>query len=125
LARNSRRPGSASVNVDGVDADRSVFVEIFARQGALKGGQIGKVARDALKLITLRKSHPGARLLIAFADGSAAAYATTGTWISHALETWEVEVVVVELDDATRDGILAAQARQTMINPSAAPPPPP
>ncbi len=39
----------AKVQVDGVAGDMSAFVEIFARHGALKGGQQKKVSHDALK----------------------------------------------------------------------------
>ena len=60
--------GGAAVQVDGIAADGSAFVEIFARQGALKGGQRHKVATDALKLITIGRSRPVADLVIAFAD---------------------------------------------------------
>ncbi len=35
----------ARVDVDGVAEDESVLVEVFAHQGALRGGQIHKVAR--------------------------------------------------------------------------------
>jgi hypothetical protein len=108
--------------VDGVAADRSAFVEIFARQGALKGAQKHKVATDALKLVTIRRSWPTARLVIAFADETAANYATTGTWMAEALAAWDVEVFVAEIDDAVRDGIRAAQIRQKMVNPEATPP---
>src|SRR4051812_30215059 len=112
----------AAVQVDGAAADESAFVEIFARQGALKGGQRHKVATDALKLITLGRSRPNATLIIAFGDPEAAAYATKGTWMAEALATWGVTALVVELDDSIRDGIRAAQARQVMVNPSAPPP---
>jgi len=61
----------ASVMVDGVNADHTVFVEVFAHQGNVKGGQFHKVARDALKLITLGKQHTGARLNVAFGDPDA------------------------------------------------------
>lgn len=50
--RSLRLDGGARVDVDGVAPDESVFVEIFAHQGRLKGAQFHKVARDALKLIT-------------------------------------------------------------------------
>lgn len=50
--RSLRLGGGARVDVDGVAPDESVFVEIFAHQGRLKGAQFHKVARDALKLIT-------------------------------------------------------------------------
>ncbi|MBA2638328.1 MAG: hypothetical protein H0U79_08960 [Solirubrobacterales bacterium] len=43
--------------------------------------------------------------------------------MSAALSAWGVTVLVVELDDAVRDGIRAAQARQVMVNPTATPPP--
>lgn len=109
----------APVEVDGVDAEESVFVEVFARQGKLKAGQRKKVSQDALTLITLARARPNARLIIAYADNDAAAYATKGTWGSQALKTWGIEVLVVDLDSAVRDGIRQAQVRQVMVNPSA------
>jgi hypothetical protein len=111
----------APVQVDGVDADQTIFVEIFAHQGALRGGQRHKVATDALKLITLGRSRPKAQLIIAFADSAAAAHATKGTWLSEALATWDIKVYVVELEAGMRDGIKVAQARQVMANPEAPP----
>ena len=36
------------------------------------------------------------------------------------MRTWNVEVFVATLDDSVRDGILAAQLRQTMVNNRAA-----
>lgn len=112
----------AVVQVDGAADDQSVFVEVFGHQGALKGAQKHKVAADALKLITIGRSRPGADLVIAFADEKAAAYATRGTWLAEALKTWGIDVVVVELGEDVRNGIRAAQARQQMVNPSATPP---
>jgi hypothetical protein len=113
----------APVQVDGVAADESVFVEIFAHHGALKGGQRHKVATDALKLITVGRRRADAQLILAFADEAAAAFATKGTWMAQALATWGVKVLVVDLEADVRAGILAAQARQVMVNPEAAPPP--
>ena len=59
-----RLDSGASVQVDGVAGDESVFAEVFAHQGALKGGQKHKVAQDALKLITIGRSRPDAELLM-------------------------------------------------------------
>jgi hypothetical protein len=115
--RTLELPGGSRVDVDGAAADDSVFVEAFARHGALKGGQQKKVCQDALKLITLARVHPHARLVIAFADLEAAAYASRDTWVAEALATWGVEVVVVDLDEELRDRIRAAQLRQVMLNP--------
>lgn len=108
--------GGARVDVDGVDADRRTFVEVFARQGALKGAQFHKVARDALKLITVGREYEAPTLAIAFGSSEAAACVSGQSWLSEALTTWDIKVVVVELDDAVRDEVLAAQARQIMVN---------
>jgi len=110
-------PNGARVQVDGAAADFSVLVEAFARQGALKGGQQKKVCQDALKLITLGRIHPNARLMIAFADPEAAAYASRGTWVAEALATWGVEVIVVDIDPELRTELREAQLRQVMLNP--------
>lgn len=112
-------PNGARVEVDGVADDNSVFVEVFAHVGALKGGQRHKPAVDALKLITLARPRPQARLIIAFADAVAARYLTGASWRAEAMRTWNVEVFIATLDDFVRDGILAAQLRQTMVNDAA------
>lgn len=109
-------PDGARVDVDGVDVDQTVFVEIYARQGRLKGAQFHKVARDALKLITLTRSRSGVRRILAFADRDAADCVIGRSWLAEALVIWGVEVVVVEIDDAVREGLRAAQARQVMVN---------
>jgi hypothetical protein len=109
-------PNGSRIAVDGTDAHGEVFVEIFARQGRLKGAQFHKVARDALKLITLTKGRQGVRRIVAFGDAEAAACVTGRSWLSEALTSWNVEVMVVDLDEAVRDGLRAAQARQVMVN---------
>jgi len=107
----------ASVQVDGVAADESVLVEIFAHHGKLKPGQQKKVALDAFKLVTLGRSRPDAQLVLAFADDDAAAYALGKGWLSEALTSWGVEVVVIDLDEEAREKIRAAQDLQEMRNP--------
>jgi hypothetical protein len=115
--RSLRLDGGARIDVDGATPDESVFVEIFAHQGRLKGAQFHKVARDALKLITLGRSRVAGRLIIAFGDQDAAACVTGASWLAEALTSWGIEVLVVELDDAVRDGLRDAQVRQVMVNP--------
>jgi hypothetical protein len=109
--------GGARVDVDGADAGQTTFVEVFARQGRLKGAQFHKVARDALKLITIASSRENATLAIGFGSAEAAACVTGKSWLSEALKTWGIKIIVVDLDDAVRDSVLAAQARQIMVNP--------
>jgi hypothetical protein len=70
------------VAVDGVSRDPLIFVEAFAHQGKLKGSQPDKVACDALKLAMLGAQHPGARLILLFADVAAAAPFRGKTWLA-------------------------------------------
>ncbi len=108
--RSVELPGGASAEVDGVSEDYSVFVEAFARQGAMKGGQKRKVALDTLKLITLRRQHAGARAILAFCDRGAAD-SLTG-WAAEAVRMWDVEVAVVSIPQTLRRRLLETQARQ-------------
>jgi hypothetical protein len=103
-------PGGTWVEVDGAAADLSVFAEAFARQGGMKGGQKRKVALDVLKLITLRRVYPSAQLVLAFCD-DAAVESLTG-WIAEAIETWNVDRMVVPLDPGLRARLIEVQARQ-------------
>ena len=118
--RSLRLEHGARVDVDGVAPDESVLVEVFAHQGRLRGGQFHKVARDALKLITLKRTRPAAQLVLAFGDPDAAACVTGTSWLAEALRAWEVAVLVAELDKEIRAGLRAAQVRQVMVNPSPA-----
>jgi hypothetical protein len=108
--------GGPTVKVDAAAPDNTVIAEIFARQGQLKGGQQKKVAIDALKLITLRRVHQDARLILAFADEAASRYATAGGWVAQALREWNVEVKVRDIPGELRAEILAAQSTQKMVN---------
>ena len=117
--RRLQLPRGASVEVDGVADEPRTFVEVFAHQGVLRGGQRHKVSTDALKLVTLGRAYPDARLILAFCDEAAATPLRGRSWKAESLRTWGVEVHVVGIDDLTRDGLLAAQRRQRMVNPTA------
>jgi hypothetical protein len=112
-----RLPNGARIDVDGAAEDESVFCEVYARQGRLRGAQPKKVASDALKLITLARNHPDARLVLAFSDEAAAACVTGKSWLAETIRVWEIEVVVISLDPTVREGLRDAQARQVMENP--------
>jgi hypothetical protein len=102
----------ARVDVDGVAVDGSVFVEIYAHQGSLNGGNKRKVATDALKLIAIGHEHPGSNLVLAFADPEVVSWATGRSWLAAALRTSKIRVLAVELDEDVRAGLRAAQVRQ-------------
>ncbi|MFN2507106.1 MAG: hypothetical protein ABR540_23325 [Acidimicrobiales bacterium] len=111
-------PNGARPEVDAVSVDGNTLVEIYAHQGPLKGGQVHKVARDTLKLITIARTMPGANLYIAFASEDALASASRG-WLGEALETWAVQTRVVRISEETRRQLDAAQERQRMVNAAA------
>jgi len=108
--------GGAHVDVDGVGPDESVLVEIFAHQGGLKGGQRRKIMGDALKLITLGRSRPATKLIIAFCDQEAAD-GVVG-WLAEALDAWGVERRVVKLPDKVCADLRAERRHLKMVYPS-------
>jgi hypothetical protein len=108
--------GDSHVQPDGVAADYSVFVEVFAHIGKLRGGQRHKVSSDALKLLAIREAHPDARLILAFADEEAAA--SVSGWKAETLAANGIEIQTVDLGPAVRAEVEAAQARQKMVNPA-------
>lgn len=118
-ARKVDLPGGASMNVDGVADEPLTFVEVFAHQGQLKGGQHHKVSTDALKLVTLGRVYPQARLILAFGDQAATSTLSGGGWKAEALRTWGIEVFVADIDEDVRAGLRDAQVRQRMVNPPA------
>jgi hypothetical protein len=109
--------GTTHVRPDGVAADESVFVEVFAHIGRLKRGQRHKVSTDALKLLASRESRPDARLILVFADEVAAS--SVSGWRAETLKANGIEIHVVALGPEDRAEIQAAQARQKMVNPPA------
>lgn len=117
LAETDLTLGNGSkVRIDAVDDDETIFVEIFARQGRPRSGQLHKVSTDTLKLATLRRERPKARCILAFADDDAAAPFQGESWRSAAIRDWEIEIVVVQIDDEVRRGVREAQVRQVMVN---------
>jgi len=48
--------------------------------------------------------------------GLAAASVTGKGWLAEALRSWEIEIVVLDLDADVRTGLQAAQIRQRMVN---------
>jgi hypothetical protein len=111
--------GGAVVAVDGVSDDETVFAEVFARQGQLKAGQKHKIAQDALKLITIAQERPvRPRIVLAFAEPGIKAYLEGRSWLAAAIASWNIEVMVADLDENVLHGIREAQARQIMLSPS-------
>ncbi|MEU4217152.1 hypothetical protein [Actinoplanes sp. NPDC026623] len=103
------------VEVDGVDAERTVLVECWAHQGPPKVAQKHKVLADTLKLTWIAtKIEPRPRLYLCLADPLAAKpfLPTSKSWAAYALRDLGVTIAVVDLPSEVRDGVRAAQLRQ-------------
>lgn len=114
LAKTSIPTGNGGrVELDGAAADNSILVEAYAHQGGLRGGQPKKLATDALKLMWIGRQIGATRLILAVADEKVEAYLRRPkAWLTQALIDLKVEVVRVDLDDATASAIRTAQTVQ-------------
>ena len=101
------------VELDGASEDRTILVEAYAHQGAMKGAQPKKLATDALKLTWIGGQIGAKRLILAVADERVEAYLKRPkAWLTQALLDLGVEVIRVDLDDVTADALRAAQTVQ-------------
>ncbi len=110
-------PLDPSIKPDGVDPQRKIVVEVYARVGALKGAQLHKAKADLLKLAYVRYQL-GAdwRAIVCFGSREAAAFLLGRSWAAEAARAFGVEVMVEELPAHQRERVLAAQERQCMVN---------
>ena len=106
-----------AMEIDGVSESPPILVEAWAHQGPPKGGQYHKVMNDAFKLIYARSMLDGRgrqqpRLILAFADGQAAAPFRGGGWRAQGLDAMDIEVRVVDLPGGVRGNLRHTQQIQ-------------
>ena len=108
--------GNVSIELDAAAPDMSVVVEIYARQGRLKGAQPKKIAQDILKLALLKRepAYQDTQTIIAFA--SFEAHASITGWLRQAATAFGVTLMVVEIPAELSEQIQQAQAVQMMVN---------
>lgn len=108
-------PSGERVEVDGIDASRTVLTECWAHQGPPKSAQKHKVLADAFKLAWIATTlYPRPQLILCLSDPLAAAPFLPGarSWASRALQDHHITVSVVTLPDDLRQRLLQAQHRQ-------------
>ncbi len=106
-------PGGEWLEIDGVCESPPILCEAWAHQGPPKSAQKNKVMTDAFKMLYAAKLVSNApRMILAFGDERAAAHFRGRSWMAQALRATRIEVEVVELPEAMRAAILAAQKRQ-------------
>jgi len=83
------------VQIDAVNSDRSVLIEIFARQGNLLDGQKKKIAKDILKLalIGIGDAPKKRRLILAHANPAISKHVTHESWLSRATAKFGIEEI--------------------------------
>jgi hypothetical protein len=101
------------VELDGfADGRVPICVEVWAHQGAAKGGQPAKVMRDFCKLLLVEKLlATKCRKVVAVCDETALALLDT-SWQGRFADEFGIERVVVDVPEATRERIRKAQKRQ-------------
>lgn len=100
----------AKMEIDGVDASETVFVEAFAHIGTFKSGHRRKVATDILKFVALQADRPKARFVLAFAD-EAAKTSVVG-WVRAVADHHGIELTVIEVPEEMKEKLAAAQVDQ-------------
>lgn len=98
-------------------AGSTIFVvECFARVDTPKVGQVHKVAKDVLKLATIKKvvvSGIEVRCILAM-PCDIEEYFTGSSWLAAACRLHNVEIIGVEIDDGTRQKLHNASVRQAL-----------
>ncbi len=108
--------GGVYIEVDAATPDGGIVVEVYARQGALKGSQLKKIAQDILKLALLKREIRHAHMEAVLAFASQEAHDSISGWLGQAAVAFEVDFVVVDIPTWLREKIRAAQERQVMVN---------
>ena len=112
-------PIDVGVKPDAIDPINKVVVEVYARVGEVKGGQLQKIKGDILKLALIGKNlGKGWRKILCFASDEAAKYIQGESWVAEAAREFEVEVHVMPLTSEQESKVIAAQRRQRMVNPT-------
>jgi len=105
------------INVDGINRDSRILCEVYSRIGRLKSAQSDKVAADMVKLMLAEKTLGGSwRKIICLADAEAAKSFQGRTWLGASARAFGFEIHVVDLPLDVRSSLLAAQAKQVMVN---------
>jgi hypothetical protein len=117
VPRRLKLPGGAYVDIDGFhQGPPETLVELYARQGGLRGAQPKKLRADAFKLLAARKLlYPNARLVLVVASEEAERSFYAG-WTKEALGALAIELCRVNLDPNLMATLTAAQDRQHMGN---------
>jgi hypothetical protein len=106
-------PGGEWLEIDGACETPMILCEAWAHQGPPKPAQKNKVLADALKLLYVErlKSVPARKILL-FGDKVAARRFQGENWMARAMESFGIEIRIIELPPEMRNTVEEAQKRQ-------------
>lgn len=92
--------GATRFEVEGSDAEGTVFCQLVANQGAFKSQHRNRVNANLFKLAWLATSvRPGSRAILCITENTTAAFTGTG-WATTAVRDLNIEVYVLDGDRA-------------------------
>ena len=110
-------PINLGVRPDGIDLEKKIVVEAYARVGTLKGAQLHKAKADLLKLAYIRRMLGDEwRAIVCFGSKEAAAFLLGKSWAAQAARVFGIEIFIQELPPDQRESVLSAQREQRMVN---------
>lgn len=104
---------SQRVSLDGFEyGEKPICVEIWARQGKPKPGQVGKVMKDFCKMLLVEKllGKP-CRKLFVVSDPACISF-LENSWQGRFAAEYGVELLIVDVDESIRASVREAQVRQ-------------
>lgn len=104
--------GGSWIEVDGFSISPKVLCELLVHIGPLSGSQKHKAMIDALKLLfadTLTKGK--GKLVLLFACHRAAAYFQGNSWMARFLQTYGIQIEVINLPKRLKNEVERAQKR--------------
>ncbi|MCM8779813.1 MAG: hypothetical protein NC914_01510 [Candidatus Omnitrophica bacterium] len=114
LIKNNKK---IQVEIDGYSNSPPVLCEIYVHIGKLKGGQFGKVLKDIIKLVLLKKKNKKYRkhkIRFIFTDSNAAEkfLPNSNSWLSECFKLFNVESKVFKLSTKLRKKVSKAMKQQ-------------
>ncbi len=115
LSVSAERP--AYIRPDFYSQEHKIIGEIFAHIGKPKKAQNNKIANDILKMLLFEKHKQTEYLkVIAVCDEAEYRALNGDSALAESIRRFGIKLLLIPLEDEQRDNLLAAQARQRMVN---------
>lgn len=109
--------GITFIQPDFYSEECSVVGEIFAHIGKPRKAQDNKIANDILKMLLLEKVKGRKfRKIIAVCDRAEYKKLKGRSALALSIDVFGIEIMMIDIDEKTRERILQAQERQKMTN---------